>query len=93
MNQQQRDVIDYLQEENRVLREQLGPGRVRFTDAHRRRLAAKAKALGRPRPERHRHDCDPGHVAGVAPDVDRQRYDGRARRGRDDSLSWPRSAR
>ena len=24
MNQQQRDVIDYLQEENRVLREQLG---------------------------------------------------------------------
>jgi hypothetical protein len=25
MNQQQRDVIDYLQEENRVLREQLGP--------------------------------------------------------------------
>ena len=27
VNQQQRDVIDYLQEENRVLREQLGPGR------------------------------------------------------------------
>jgi hypothetical protein len=25
INQQQRDVIDYLQEENRVLREQLGP--------------------------------------------------------------------
>ena len=25
MNQQQRDVIDYLREENRVLREQLGP--------------------------------------------------------------------
>jgi hypothetical protein len=33
INQQQRDVIDYLQEENRVLREQLGPGRLRFTDA------------------------------------------------------------
>ena len=29
INQQQRDVIDYLQEENRVLREQLGPGRLR----------------------------------------------------------------
>ncbi len=40
INQQQRDVIDYLQEENRVLREQLGPGRLRFTDAQRRRLAA-----------------------------------------------------
>jgi putative transposase len=47
MNQQQHDVIGYLQEENRVLREQLGPRRVRFTDAQRRRLAAKAKTLGR----------------------------------------------
>jgi putative transposase len=47
MQQQQRDVIDYLQEENRVLREQLGPGRLRFTDAQRRRLAARAKTLGR----------------------------------------------
>ena len=27
MNQQQRDVIDYLQEENRALREQIGPRR------------------------------------------------------------------
>ena len=45
MNQQQRDVIDYLDEENRVLREQLGPRRVQFTDAQRRRLAAKAKTL------------------------------------------------
>ena len=47
MNQQQRDVIDYLQEENRVLREQLGPKRLRFTDDQRRRLAAKARTLGR----------------------------------------------
>jgi putative transposase len=47
INQQQRDVIDYLQEENRALREQLGPGRLRFTDDQRRRLAAKAKILGR----------------------------------------------
>ena len=35
INQQPRDVIDSLQEENRVLREQLGPGRLRFTDAKR----------------------------------------------------------
>ena len=47
INQQQRDVIDYLQAENRVLREQLAPRRLRFTDVQRRRLAAKAKALGR----------------------------------------------
>jgi putative transposase len=47
LNQQQREVIDYLQEENHVLREQLGPQRLRFTDDQRRRLAAKAKTLGR----------------------------------------------
>ena len=47
INQQQRDVIHYLQEENRVLREQIAPRRLRFTDGQRRRLAAKAKALGR----------------------------------------------
>jgi hypothetical protein len=47
INQQQRDVIDYLQEENRVLREQLGARRLRFTDDQRRRLAAKAPTLGR----------------------------------------------
>ena len=47
INQQQRDVIHYLQEENRVLREPIAPRRLRFTDAQRRRLAAKAKALGR----------------------------------------------
>ena len=32
MNQQQLELIDYLQEENRVLREQLGPKRLRFND-------------------------------------------------------------
>jgi hypothetical protein len=47
INQQQRDVIAYLQEENRVLREQLGPRRLRFTDDQRIRLAAKARVLGR----------------------------------------------
>ena len=46
INQQPRDVIDSLQEENRVLREQLGPGRLRFTDAQRRRLAARPRASG-----------------------------------------------
>lgn len=47
IHQQQRDVIDYLQAKNRVLREQLGPRRVRFTDDQRVRLAAKAKTLSR----------------------------------------------
>src|SRR6266850_1632536 len=47
MNQHQQHVIEYLIEENRVLREQNGNRRMRFTDDQRRRLAAKAKKLGR----------------------------------------------
>ena len=47
LGQQQRDAIDYLREENRVLREQLGNKRLRLSDDQRRRLAAKAKMLGR----------------------------------------------
>src|SRR5438270_13220584 len=47
MNERQQNVIDYLHEENRVLREQLGERRLRFTDDQRRRLAVKAKGLGR----------------------------------------------
>src|SRR5215475_1101992 len=47
MNQRQQQVIEYLVEENRVLREQLGCRRLRFTDSQRRRLAAKAKRRGR----------------------------------------------
>ncbi len=39
-------VIEYLREENRVLKQQLGGRRLRLTDAQRRRLAAKGKALG-----------------------------------------------
>ena len=46
MNQRQLQAIDYLKEENRVLREQLGDRRLRLTDDQRCRLAAKAKALG-----------------------------------------------
>jgi transposase InsO family protein len=47
MNQRQLRVIDYLREENRVLHEQLGGRRMRLNDDQRRRLATKAKSLGR----------------------------------------------
>jgi hypothetical protein len=47
LNQRQRQVIEYLVEENRILREHIGNRRLRFTDNQRRRLAAKAKRLGR----------------------------------------------
>jgi hypothetical protein len=47
MNQRQLQMIEYLREENRVLREQLGNRRLRLSDDQRRRLAAKAKGIGR----------------------------------------------
>ena len=47
VNRGQQQVIEYLVEENRVLREQLGGRRLRLTDAQRRRLAVRAEALGR----------------------------------------------
>ena len=47
LNQHQEDLIDYLREENRVLREQLGGRPLRLTDAQRRRLAVRGRKLGR----------------------------------------------
>ena len=47
VNRHQAQVIEYLVEENRVLKEQLGGRRLRLTDDQRRRLAARGKILGR----------------------------------------------
>jgi putative transposase len=47
LDRQQQEVIDYLKEENRLLKEKLGHRKLHFTDAERRRLAARAKLLGR----------------------------------------------
>jgi transposase InsO family protein len=49
VNRQQQAVIEYLLEENRVLREAHGPRRLRLTDNQRRLLAVKGKAIGRRR--------------------------------------------
>ena len=73
--------MDSLQEENRVLREQLGPGRLRFTDAQRRRLAAQAKRLGR-RGRRDRHTLvTPDTLLRWHRQLIARTYDGRGRRG------------
>ena len=45
MNRNQQHVIEYLREEVRVLREHLGPKRLRFTDEQRAQLACKAKRI------------------------------------------------
>jgi hypothetical protein len=41
----QLEVIDFLREENRVLREQIGGRRLRFTDDQRRRPAVKGRVV------------------------------------------------
>ena len=47
MRRHQEEVIAYLVEENRVLREEIGNRRLNFTNDQRRRLAAKGKKLER----------------------------------------------
>ena len=49
VNRQQQTAIDYLLEENRVLRAERGARRLRLTNDQRRRLAVKGKVLGRRR--------------------------------------------
>jgi hypothetical protein len=46
VNRRQLEVIDYLKEENRILREHVGGRRLRFTDDQCRRLATKGRAVG-----------------------------------------------
>jgi hypothetical protein len=47
INRHQQQIIEYLMEENRVLKEQLKGRRLRLTDDQRRRLAVKGQRLGR----------------------------------------------
>jgi putative transposase len=47
MNRQQQEAIEFLKEENKILREKLGPKRLRLSDEQKRRLATKGKILGR----------------------------------------------
>src|SRR5262245_14466706 len=45
VNQHQQQLVEYLLEENRVLREQIGSRRMRFNDDQRRRLDATKSSL------------------------------------------------
>lgn len=51
INREQTVAIEYLQTENRVLREQLAGKNLRLTDVQRRRLAERAHSLGKKRLE------------------------------------------
>ena len=48
LDRREREAMAYLIEENRILRRQIGGRRLRLTDNDRRRLAVRAKRLGRP---------------------------------------------
>jgi putative transposase len=80
MNQRQMQMIEYLREENRVLREQLGDRRVRFNDDQRRRLATKAKGLGRIRLAEVATLVTPDTLLAWHRKLIAQKYDGSAQR-------------
>ena len=82
LTRHQQALIDYLKEENRILREQISGQRLHLTDEQRRRLAVRGKVLGRK---------ELGEVAGIAtPDtilrwyrtLIAKKYDGSTHRGR-----------
>jgi len=47
LNRRQQCVLDFLPEENHILRRQIGNRRLRLTGDDRRRLAVRGKVLGR----------------------------------------------
>src|SRR5688572_25289291 len=81
VSRQQLDLIEYLRAENQALREQLGGKRLRFTDAQRRRLARKAKSLGRRRLRELSTIVTPDTLLRWYRELVAQKYDGSARRG------------
>ncbi len=81
MNQKQQHAIEYLREENRVLKEQLGTRRLRFTDDQRRRLAVKAKLVGRRLLNEIANLVTPDTLLAWHRKLVAQKYDGSAKRG------------
>ena len=81
VNRRQLEVIDYLKEENRVLREQLGGRRLGFTDDQRRRLAVKGKVVGRRVLDELAGLVTPETVLRWYRELVARKYDGTARRG------------
>jgi len=81
LNRNQQLVIEYLQEEVKVLREQLGK-KLRFTDDQGRRLAAKARKLGRDRLRRFASFVSPKTLQEWHRGLIARQYDGSCRRSR-----------
>ena len=82
LNRHQEDLIDYLREENRVLREQLGGRPLRLSDAQRRRLAVRGQKLGRRVLTQVAGIVTPDTILRWYRRLIAQKYDGSARRRR-----------
>ena len=80
INQRQQQLIEYLVEENRVLREQIGGRRMRFTDDQRRRLAAQSKETRTENPGTGRDIVTPETLLAWHRKLIAQKYDGSANR-------------
>ncbi|MBB01398.1 MAG: hypothetical protein CMJ47_02005, partial [Planctomyces sp.] len=81
VQREQGRTIEYLGEENRILRQQLGKRRLRLTGDQRRRLAVKGEGA-RPTPARAGgHAGDAGYDPGVASGLDRSEVDPPAQAG------------
>jgi hypothetical protein len=74
-------VIDYLREENRVLRQQICDRRLRLTDRDRRRLAIRGRRLGRKLLAEVAGIASPGTIVRWYRQLVARKYDGSARRG------------
>ena len=81
MNRHQQDVIDYIQEENRILKAKLKGKRIRFTDDERRRLSVKGKALGRSVLNQVASIVTPDTILRWHRKLVAMKYDGSAKRG------------
>ena len=79
INRNQQNVIEYLPEEVRVLKEQMGK-KPRFNDDQRRRLAAKAKKLGRQRLKEIAALATPRTLLAWHQRLIARQYDGRGKR-------------
>ena len=83
LQRRQAEAIEYLRAENRVLRDRLGPTRLRFTDAERTLLAERGRQLGRQALAEVASLATPETILRWYRELVAAKYDGsRARRGR-----------
>ena len=81
LSRQQLAVVEYLVEDNRVLREQLSGRRLNLTDAQRRRLAIKGEAIGTKRLGVFANIVTPDTILRWYRQLAARKYDGSQRRG------------